>query len=607
MKKILFLLMSLGYFTVYAQNFQWSNHIGSETAYNGYYEQVLATQFDEEGNNYMLISFASGTNPKIGDRAINLPEDYMKPFLLLAKFDCSGLLQWYRTIVSYNYELSWILPVGPVYGIMAMHNDKIVCACTSDGNRMYVRDEEGNDTLFTQNMYPSGNVQGWFDLIVQFDNAGNLTWGHCCEISVTEDIYRAVFPIPQGILYDEEGNIHELIYLEAVFDDNIRYYDVYFCGHLLVENIELYVRKYSPEGVLLTVTPVPVSRKILNSGRGFFYFQGQYLLGGSANITTSPPGYLMVNGDTVWLTGTPWLSAACMAAIDTSGQFLWFKQIGEEAGVNGIDMDNAGDIYLAGQFWGRFGNDTIELIWGQNLLKPATSFAKIDHTNGDVLYLKSILTSNNGGIGAIQVMDNQLVALGASVGGAKVCFDSITYLNSVSRYCPYIAIFDEAAMQFICVDRIDTNDTSPHGGSGISKIAVDKDNNLMVCGGFSSDPITIGDSTYHNFGDGADIWIGRYGWACGEQAQWPTGIAEPLPPTAALENRLLLYPNPTRNQLKIENYELQEGDKVEIYNMLGQLQSSMLPAQPSTIEVGHLPTGMYILRVGRMVGKFVKE
>jgi hypothetical protein len=72
-------------------------------------------------------------------------------------------------------------------------------------------------------------------------------------------------------------------------------------------------------------------------------------------------------------------------------------------------------------------------------------------------------------------------------------------------------------------------------------------------------------------------------------------------------NKLILYPNPATAQLRIMNYELRKGDKVEIFNMLGQMQSSILNSQLSTINVEYLPAGIYILKIGNHIGKFVKE
>jgi hypothetical protein len=81
-----------------------------------------------------------------------------------------------------------------------------------------------------------------------------------------------------------------------------------------------------------------------------------------------------------------------------------------------------------------------------------------------------------------------------------------------------------------------------------------------------------------------------------------TGIEE-----GDLSSRLTLYPNPTTGELRITNYELREGDNIEIYNMLGQKQFSIFNFQFSTIDVSHLSAGMYVVKIGNYVGKFVKK
>jgi hypothetical protein len=75
-----------------------------------------------------------------------------------------------------------------------------------------------------------------------------------------------------------------------------------------------------------------------------------------------------------------------------------------------------------------------------------------------------------------------------------------------------------------------------------------------------------------------------------------------------LVNGLQLYPNPTTGELQIMNYELREGDNIEIYNVLGQKQQfSILNAQLPTVDVSHLSAGMYTLKIGGYTGKFVKK
>jgi len=72
---------------------------------------------------------------------------------------------------------------------------------------------------------------------------------------------------------------------------------------------------------------------------------------------------------------------------------------------------------------------------------------------------------------------------------------------------------------------------------------------------------------------------------------------------------LRIYPNPAKNELKIMNYELREGMVIEIYNVVGQklLSIKSLQSQETTIDVKSLAKGMYFLKIGNKVARFVKE
>jgi hypothetical protein len=79
-------------------------------------------------------------------------------------------------------------------------------------------------------------------------------------------------------------------------------------------------------------------------------------------------------------------------------------------------------------------------------------------------------------------------------------------------------------------------------------------------------------------------------------------------PDITLSKNLQLYPNPTTGELRIKNYELREGDKIEIYNTLGQKQQLNTSNYPlNTIDVSHLSAGIYTLKIGGHTGKFVKQ
>jgi hypothetical protein len=86
-----------------------------------------------------------------------------------------------------------------------------------------------------------------------------------------------------------------------------------------------------------------------------------------------------------------------------------------------------------------------------------------------------------------------------------------------------------------------------------------------------------------------------------------------IEPPLAVETQgiasLQIYPNPVINgQLTIDNGQLNAGDKVEIYNVNGTLVETLRAASlQTTINIGHLPTGVYIVKVGNKVAKVVKQ
>ncbi|MDR1793014.1 MAG: T9SS type A sorting domain-containing protein [Bacteroidales bacterium] len=80
--------------------------------------------------------------------------------------------------------------------------------------------------------------------------------------------------------------------------------------------------------------------------------------------------------------------------------------------------------------------------------------------------------------------------------------------------------------------------------------------------------------------------------------------------TSLIESKighLNIYPNPASSQLKIKNYQLKDGETVEIIDVLGRVQQSTIINQQFEliIDVSHLAKGMYFIKIGNLRGKFV--
>ncbi len=78
------------------------------------------------------------------------------------------------------------------------------------------------------------------------------------------------------------------------------------------------------------------------------------------------------------------------------------------------------------------------------------------------------------------------------------------------------------------------------------------------------------------------------------------------------ENLISLYPNPVRQTLHLDLSNVEEGN-ISIFNMQGQLlHTQEVSHQPTlTVEVGHLPKGVYFCRYNHVEKtetiKFIKE
>ena len=110
---------------------------------------------------------------------------------------------------------------------------------------------------------------------------------------------------------------------------------------------------------------------------------------------------------------------------------------------------------------------------------------------------------------------------------------------------------------------------------------------------------------------------------------WQKGEDVGIVGANAIRPEIRVYPNPANYELRITNYEtgfgasqLKEGEVVEIYSVVGQLvQTSPNPSKggelaPSlleraggevTIDISHLAKGMYFLKIGNQITKFIKE
>ena len=65
------------------------------------------------------------------------------------------------------------------------------------------------------------------------------------------------------------------------------------------------------------------------------------------------------------------------------------------------------------------------------------------------------------------------------------------------------------------------------------------------------------------------------------------------------------YPNPANDKIRIEGLEGQV--EVSICNVLGMVVKTAVVQGDTEIAIGDLPSGVYLLRMGRSVARFIKQ
>jgi len=556
------------------QSFQWAYHAGGSP--NGPDdEKVYSCLCDERNNSYVLLYYSDIMNtPRLNNIPINLPSTglyYNLSFLVLASYDCEGNLRWYRSIRNMapsfvDYENASIIKNCVS---MEMIDHHIILATTGWGNRMYLRDENGHDTLLAH----KDSVSVGADALIKLDTNGNLKWANsvACNLYpvITDD--SLYFCLPTSITQDNENNIMVLCKIQPSV--------IAICPSFpLVNDNLLYMLKYNPEGVLLSVKPF-----LFDSGMGatnnwsqphLSYYGGKYYFVGYTSsdsiIVNEQPVPVPEGGNRIYI-----------SSIDTNGYCTNYKGLSRWGMIYGMEINEEGNIYLTGEAYEKF--DTILLNNPYN--GGAQIFLSKLDTSLNVEYIKVAWSSGGQPAMSLALLSDNKIAIGGRMTGSIITFDSIQY--SFTGYNCFIAIFDEEQMQFVHAVRI----VSEENALGITALAADNQNNLIVCGSYRGDNVLVGDSVFDNYGD-LDIFIGRYGWECGEEADWHiTGIGENSLP----ESSLKLYPNPAISLVTLES-ETAVMETVAIFNLMGQQQNSQtVNNHHCTLDISGLAPGLYLL------------
>ena len=135
---------------------------------------------------------------------------------------------------------------------------------------------------------------------------------------------------------------------------------------------------------------------------------------------------------------------------------------------------------------------------------------------------------------------------------------------------------------------------------------MDRDDNLLFGGVFvAGGGAVFGDDTLYCRSGKYNTFFGKYGWPCGEAAQWPDAVGIEGVSSAAPQ-ALTVYPNPTSDGVWVEHFGTDaaalpgnaESARLVLRGSMGrQVAQHTLPAGTSRyyLPMAHLPQGIYQL------------
>ncbi|HLG34245.1 MAG TPA: T9SS type A sorting domain-containing protein [Bacteroidia bacterium] len=381
--------------------------------------------------------------------------------------------------------------------------------------------------------------------------------------------------------------------------------------------------------------------KVDNNGT----LQWQKCLGGTNRewthsiIESVNGGYVLVgrtysnNGD---VNGNHGFTDMWVVKLSGIGTIQWQKCLGGTAGEEGQEIIQTSDggyaaIGTAGADNGDVsGNHGLEDYWFVKLDSSGTiqwqrCFGGTDHDDAT-----SVIQTSSGGYCAAGYTSSNDGDVSGNNGGYDfwvVNFDDTgnilfqkTFGGTADDFCN--TVMEDAGNTYIVTGMAYSNNGDVSGNHGLTDVWVVKMNGIGIlqwqkCFGgtffdasnsfiaTSDGGYAIGGSAVSNNGDVSgnhgnfDYWVVKLG---------PDNVG--IHQMSLAESNFFLSPNPATNEIRVESSEFRV-ESVEVYDVLGQPQTSNLKPQTNAVDVSSLAPGIYFVKVkskeGERAAKFVKQ
>ncbi|CAN5774762.1 hypothetical protein BH11BAC7_BH11BAC7_36130 [soil metagenome] len=542
MKKIYMALFLCGITaTSFSQTFPWVKTGGNGT----FIDYGLAVTVD---NSHHVI--ATGMHFDNGTFGSTIVPGHGYQDAFVAKYDSTGTLMWVKGIGGADQDWG--------YAVTTDASDNIFVTGSYQMSNLHFT---ATDSL------PISSSSAKNVFIAKYDANGNFLWARNGSSSNSSGT---------SITADASGNV----IISGYYNGSVN-----FSSNALTGGASnLFFVKYSPAGTVIwaksgTSSSLCYTNALKCDATGNIYSTGKI----SQNITFGSSTFTHQGGDDMYT-----------AKFDFNGTIQWLHLEGKTLVAsttsnnfdcgNGIDVDNSGNVYVAGSLLDTF----ISASFYQS-----AAIVKYNST-GTKQWLYKFGNNNSvdvfNGIG-LDALGNPYIV--GTYKGSLTMGTSI--LPVASDDDVFIAKFNSAGT---CTGTIGIG--TGNGNDAGNGIAIDRNGGAVYLAGTIRNGLTFG--TVNAVGDNAgNIFVAKM------SGNAITGIEKT---TAAIP--FVLYPNPSNAFLNLQ-FEASEEYSIQIFNTMGQLLlSTPTNALTTQVDISGFPSGNYFMIVSdhlgnSTTGKFVKE
>jgi len=395
--------------------------------------------------------------------------------------------------------------------------------------------------------------------VVKQDTDGNVLWAKkFADVNEQEIVYA------REIAIDTQNNVYTAGYFHSTAD---------FGGIVLTKEsntgFNAFIVKQNDSGDVLWAKKIGdtgsvTTNKLATDSSDNIYITGYF--SGTINLD----GITSVNA-------TPGYPKGFLLKLDTSGEVIWVKYFGEENHISSvghtINVDNTGNVYLAGHFEGAFDFDSIT-IPNQSIKK----FILKMNSNEEVLWIKTFdTTSTSGRFQNIVTDDIGNIYMVGGFNGTIYFDDIFVSISSLGQDAIVLKIENNGEVRW--VDRFGSWSADLATG-----VTINSEDEISVVGNFRGDVLFF-DTILSSQDQNTSTFIIKF-------------VLENMSTDQNQISQLRTYPNPTRNILTINISDKDVNLSAEITNLLGQkIKTFKNINNTQNLDISDLSTGIYLLNL----------